>query len=112
MERRGASTERLACTLDAMSHSLAPEAKEPSMQHDGSNSARARSARIRAAHDYEATRLESMRRNTGMQQQPHVALMARLTSVIGRVRRWNADPSLRLEVDTQSELVIDPRPNE
>jgi hypothetical protein len=62
------------------------------MQHDASNSARARSARIRAAHDYEANRLESMRRNTATQHQPHVALVARLTSALGRVRRWNVDP--------------------
>ena len=82
------------------------------MQHDGSNSARARSARIRAAHDYEANRLESMRRNTGMQQQPHVSLLARLTSALGRVRRWNADPMQGLEVDTKSELVVDPSPHE
>jgi hypothetical protein len=33
-------------------------------RHDGSNSARARSARIRADHDYEATQLDSMRRRT------------------------------------------------
>jgi hypothetical protein len=33
-------------------------------RHDGSNSARARSARIRTEHDYEATQLESMRRRT------------------------------------------------
>jgi hypothetical protein len=81
------------------------------MQHDGSNSARARSARIRAAHDYEANRLESMRRN-GTQQQPHVSLVARLASALARARRWNADPSQRLEVDTESDLVVDPNPNE
>jgi hypothetical protein len=33
-------------------------------RHDGSNSARARSARIRTEHDDEATQLESMRRRT------------------------------------------------
>jgi hypothetical protein len=82
------------------------------MQHDGSNSARARSARIRAAHDYEANRLESMRRNTGMQPQPHVSRLARLTSALGRVRRWNADPLHGREVDTQSELVADPNPHD
>jgi len=81
------------------------------MQHDGSNSARARSARIRAAHDYEANRLESMRRN-GMQQQPHVSLLARLASALARIRRWNADPMQGLEVDTESELVVDHSPNE
>jgi hypothetical protein len=30
-------------------------------RHDGSDGARARSARIRAAHDYEATHLDAMR---------------------------------------------------
>jgi hypothetical protein len=82
------------------------------MHHDGSNSARARSARIRAAHDYEANRLESMRRTASMQQQPHVSRLARLTSALARARRWNADPSHGLEVDTQSELVVDPSPSE
>lgn len=81
------------------------------MQHDGSNSARARSARIRAAHDYEANRLESMRRNA-TQPQPHVSLLARLTSALSRARRWNADPMQGLEVDTKSELVADPNPHE
>jgi hypothetical protein len=33
-------------------------------RHDGSDSARARSARIRADHDYEGTHLESMQRRT------------------------------------------------
>ena len=82
------------------------------MQHDGSNSARARSARIRAAHDYEANRLESMRRNTGMQPQPHVSRLARLTSALARAGRRHADPSRGREVDTQSELVADPNPHD
>ena len=34
------------------------------MHHDGSTSARARAARIRAAHDYEANELDAMRRRT------------------------------------------------
>jgi hypothetical protein len=34
------------------------------MYHDASNGGRARAARIRSAHDYEATELDSMRRRT------------------------------------------------
>ena len=49
---------------------------------DGRNSARARSARIRASHDYEATHLEEMRRRTreGAQPATRIALMARVAS--------------------------------
>jgi hypothetical protein len=53
-----------------------------------------------------------MRRAAGMQQQPHVSLVARLTSALARIRRWNADPLQGLDVDTQSELVVDHSPNE
>jgi hypothetical protein len=38
-------------------------------RHDGSDSARARSARIRADHDYEATRLDSMRRRSSTNEE-------------------------------------------
>lgn len=41
------------------------------MYDGGQNGARARSARIRSAHDYEATTLDSMRRRTvAPQEQP------------------------------------------
>jgi hypothetical protein len=49
------------------------------MYHDGGNSARARSARIRAGHDYEATHLDSMqRRGSALEQRAE------------RVSRWRA----------------------
>jgi hypothetical protein len=76
------------------------------MHHDGSNSARARSSRIRAAHDDEATRLESMRRNAGardLQHESHVSLAARLTAAVGRMRRRRVDPLQGLEVDVKSD---------
>lgn len=61
------------------------------MHHDGSNGARARSARIRSSHDYEATKLDSMRRNAAVRdaQPPRASLLARLASVFGRSRTWN-----------------------
>jgi hypothetical protein len=41
------------------------------MYNDGQSGARARSARIRSAHDYEATTLDSMRRRAqALPQQP------------------------------------------
>lgn len=72
------------------------------MQHDGSNSARARSARIRAAHDDEATRLESMRRNATARdlKQRRGRLALRLTAALGRVRHARVDPQ-GLEVDVE-----------
>jgi hypothetical protein len=66
------------------------------MHQDGSSSARARSARIRASHDYEATELESMRRRGKAledRQRPRPTLMARLTATFARTGRWNADPA-------------------
>jgi hypothetical protein len=54
--------------------------------HHG-NGARARSARIRADHDYEATRLESMRRRTSQCNggAGHVSLFTRLQARLGRL---------------------------
>jgi serine/threonine protein phosphatase PrpC len=57
---------------------------------DGRNSARARSARIRASHDHEGTQLEEMRRRTRELGQPEPRLLARLAAAIGRVRRSDA----------------------
>jgi hypothetical protein len=55
------------------------------MQHDGSNSARARSARIRTAHEYEATQLDTMRRNGAARGEPsRVSLAARIVSAFRR----------------------------
>jgi hypothetical protein len=59
------------------------------MQHDGSNSARARSAHIRSSHDYESNQLDSMRRRTAElgAQEPRVSFVARLVSSFGRRSR-------------------------
>ena len=54
---------------------------------DGRNSARARSARIRASHDHEGTQLEEMRRRTRELGEPEPRLLARLAAAVGRVRR-------------------------
>jgi hypothetical protein len=65
------------------------------MQHDGSNSARARSARIRSAHDYEATQLDTMRRNPVVREEPsRVPLTARIASAFGRAPRAEPGASL------------------
>jgi hypothetical protein len=55
---------------------------------DGRNSARARSARIGASHDYEATHLESMRRRTQEmgETEPRVRLVARLAAALRGLR--------------------------
>jgi hypothetical protein len=106
MERCGARMERLLGRLEGMSHATAP-AKEPSMYHDGSNSARARSARIRAAHDDEPTRLDSMHRNAAVRDRhdrSRSSLMARLTASFGRLQRGIDDPLQGLEVDVEREL--------
>lgn len=48
-------------------------------RHDGSDGARARSARIRSEHDYEATQLDSLARRSGARD-----------GESGRVRGWGA----------------------
>jgi len=55
---------------------------------DGRNGARARSARIRSSHDYEATQLEAMRRRTASPEArpARVPLVARLSAVFARRR--------------------------
>jgi hypothetical protein len=60
---------------------------------DGRNSARARSARIRTGHDYEATQLEEMRRRTAtLEQRPErVLLRTRLAELFGRKPGRRAD---------------------
>jgi hypothetical protein len=85
VERRGANVERPIATLTVVSSSSAN--REHAMHHDGSNSARARAARSRTAHDYEANRLESMRRNTAdlaEQRRARPSLVHRLASLVGR----------------------------
>jgi hypothetical protein len=69
------------------------------VHHDGSGSARARSARIRTAHDHEATELDSMRRagELARQQPPRASLMARVAAVFGRSTRWSDDVVSSLE---------------
>lgn len=78
------------------------------MHHDGSNGARARSARIRSSHDYEATKLDSMRRNTAARdaQPPRASLLMRMASVFRRSRGWN--PS----IDTEGESIASANLNE
>jgi hypothetical protein len=64
------------------------------MHHDGANSARARSARIRSAHDGEADQLETMRRNAMAlreRRRARVSLVSRLASALGRSRRLDVD---------------------
>jgi hypothetical protein len=59
------------------------------MHRDGRDGARARSARIRATHDYEATQLDSMRRRTPETGDPgrRIDRVLRLAAVFGRLRR-------------------------
>jgi hypothetical protein len=60
------------------------------MHNDGQSGARARSARIRSAHDDEATTLDSMRRRTqALQQQPARPRwqLVRAVLTLGRARR-------------------------
>jgi hypothetical protein len=65
------------------------------MHHDGSNSARARSARIRTAHEYEATQLDTMRRNSVARPEPsRVPLAARIASAFRRTPRVEPGTSL------------------
>lgn len=61
---------------------------------DGRNSARARSARIRASHDYEATELESMRARTREAGEPRPGLVTRLASAVALMRRTNRDAAI------------------
>ena len=74
------------------------------MHHDGSNSARARSARIRTAHDYEATELDSMRRagEVARQQPQRVSLMARVAAAFRRGGEPSHDLDPGAEVDVVS----------
>jgi hypothetical protein len=62
---------------------------------DGRNGARARSARLRASHEYEATQLESMRRRTREEGQPEqrVRLVARLVAAFRGRRLLNRGPA-------------------
>jgi hypothetical protein len=96
--------ERLGRTLE-----LDPRrAREQLVQHDGSNSARARSARIRTTHDYEATELDSMRRagELARQSPPRVSLMARVAAAFGRSPRWTGEPSPSLDPAAEVEVIV------
>jgi hypothetical protein len=60
------------------------------MYNDGQSGARARSARIRSSHDYEATTLDSMRRRTQTQKQQPARprwQLVRAVLTLGRARR-------------------------
>ena len=69
---------------------------------DGRNSARARSARIRASHDYEGTQLEEMRLRTREIGEPEPRLLARIAAVFGHVR--TSDSSSAQVVVTETEI--------
>jgi hypothetical protein len=58
----------------------------------GGNGARARSARIRTSHDYEATQLEEMRRRSEARETlpGRASLLTRLTRVFGGTDRHPA----------------------
>ena len=76
------------------------------MHYDGSNSARARSARIRASHDYEATQLDTMRRNGAareLQQRP--SFVTRLSLLVGRARGLGADAAQAIEPEGESKII-------
>jgi hypothetical protein len=77
--------------------------------YDGSNGARARSSRIRAAHDDEATRLDSMRRRAQMGEapgEPRASLLARAVRALVRRPGWEADPLERLERGVDGETTV------
>ena len=57
------------------------------MLRDDSKGARARSARIRAAHDYEATELESSRRRAQQRDGMPPSRSARAAALLARLRR-------------------------
>ena len=76
------------------------------MQHDGSNSARARSARIRASHDYEATELDTMRRHGAareLQQRP--SFVTRLSLLVGRARGLGVGTAQALDSESEPEII-------
>jgi hypothetical protein len=76
------------------------------MQHDGSNSARARSARIRASHDYEATELDTMRRHAAareLQQRP--SFVMRLSSLLGRALGLGVGTAQALDSESEPEII-------
>jgi hypothetical protein len=56
------------------------------MYDDGRNSSRARSARIRSAHDYEATALETMRRRAPGEPRRRARFVLAWISVLRRRR--------------------------
>ncbi len=84
------------------------------MQHDGSNRARARSARIRTSHDYEATELDTMHRNAtarGLEQR-RPSIVKRLASLVERARVLGADTAQALEPDVERKVIGDGNLNE
>jgi hypothetical protein len=66
-------------------------------RHDGSNSARARSARIRTQHDDEATHIESMQRRTNAlaERAEHVSWWRAGAASLARMVRRPGTPALR-----------------
>ncbi len=79
------------------------------MPYDGSNGARARSSRIRAAHDDEATRLESMRQRARASQAHPTARASLLTRAVrALVQRpaFESDPLRHLEHGVEGETTV------
>jgi hypothetical protein len=74
------------------------------MHRDGSDSARARSARIRSSHDDEATQLDAMRRRTQETPEPvdRIRLMTRLGRVVRRLRRTQTVLPVPTEIEASA----------
>lgn len=75
------------------------------MYHDaGGGGARARSARIRASHDYEATQLESMRRRSAELASERPASTSRASLAWAALRRvtGHREPSIQAGVNASS----------
>jgi hypothetical protein len=69
--------------------------------HDGSNSARVRNARIRSAHEYEATELDSMQRRAVASLAParRISLVAVAGRLFGRIAQREAPGVVELRAD-------------
>ena len=76
------------------------------MQHDGSNSTRARSARIRSSHDYEATELDTMRRHAAARDlRPRPSFLMRLSALVGRARGLGVGTAQALDSESEREII-------
>ena len=96
MERRGVGVEGASADSEWSKRAPGSEsgAARSGMPYDaGGNGARARSARIRTSHDYEATQLEEMRRRSvPLEPRPRRhSLLTRLSGAFGHMSRRSAD---------------------